>query len=250
MRASTRAYRELLDEIIRGDLPPGAVLAEVDLADRLGMSRTPVREALSRLVADGLVVAVGGRGLEVAAMDLEDVRSLYELREALESQAARLAARRARPEVFAALAEEFAAMPATLDSADTDDPDRTAYYELIARFDAAIDEAIGNDFLLSALRSARTHAARVRRAAQSNPARLIAAAGEHALIARAIASGDADLAVHATCIHLHNSLANALAAAAAVRSVAATADTPPRAGTPYAPASETVHPQAPALAAH
>jgi len=212
MRASTRAYRELLDEIVRGDLPPGTVLAELDLAERLGMSRTPVREALSRLVADGLVVAVGGRGLVVAAMDIDAVRELYELREALETQAARLAARRCQPEVFAALADEFARIPDTIDTAD---PERVSYYDLIARFDAAIDAAIDNDFLLAALRSARTHAARVRRAAKHNPARLIAAAAEHATIARAIAAHDADLAVHATCLHLHNSLENVLASAAA-----------------------------------
>ncbi len=216
MRASDRAYRLLRDEIVRWELAPGAVLAEVELADRLGMSRTPVREALARLVADGLVVAVGGRGLEVASMDLGDVTALYELRQALESQAARLAARRGDPEVFAELAAAFAAVPADLGRSDLawSDPNRDAYYALVARFDAAIDAAIANDYLVGALDGIRTHLARVRRAAQDNPARLAAAAAEHRTIAAAIAVGDGDLAAHSTHVHLHNSLENALATSA------------------------------------
>ncbi|WP_313357887.1 GntR family transcriptional regulator, partial [Microbacterium sp.] len=56
MRASDRAYQTLLDEIQSGALAPGAVLAEVEQAARLGVSRTPLREALRRLAADGLAV--------------------------------------------------------------------------------------------------------------------------------------------------------------------------------------------------
>lgn len=213
MRASDRAYRLLRDEIVRWALVPGAVLAEVELAERLGMSRTPVREALARLVADGLVVAVGGRGLEVASMELGDITALYELRQALESQAARLAARRGDPTVFADLADAFAAVPDDLGAVDTD-PDRDAYYALVARFDDAIDGAVANDYLVGALDGIRTHLARVRRAAKDNPARLAAAAAEHRTIAAAIAAGDGDLAAHATHVHLHNSLTNALATSA------------------------------------
>lgn len=213
MRASERAYSILRDEIVRWELLPGTVLAEVELAQRLEMSRTPVREALARLSADGLVVAIGGRGLEVASMDAGDIAALYELRQALESQAARLAARRGDPGVFAELADEFAAVPADLDRDDRSgsDPDRDAYYDLVERFDAEIDRAVENDYLVGALDGIRTHLARVRRAAKDNPARLLAAASEHRTIATAIAQRDGDLAAHATHVHLHNSLTNALA---------------------------------------
>jgi len=216
MRASERAYGILRDEISRWELPPGTVLAEVELAHRLDMSRTPVREALARLVADGLVVAIGGRGLEVASMDADDIAALYELRQALESQAARLAARRGDPAVFAELADHFAAVPAELDRDDLvgADPERDAYYALVERFDAEIDLAVDNDYLVGALEGIRTHLARVRRAARDNPARLLAAAAEHRTIAAAIADRDGDLAAHATHVHLHNSLTNALATSA------------------------------------
>lgn len=213
MRASEQAYRVLRDEIVHWHLPPGAALAEVDLALRLKMSRTPVREALARLVADGLAVAVGGRGLEVAPLDRAGIRRLYELRQALEVQAARLAAGRRDATVFAELAAQCRAI--SLAPAGTD-PDRVAYYDLVGRLDAAIDAAVDNDYLVAALRSARIHAARVRRAAQDNPARLTAAALEHAAIAEAVAAGDPELAEHTTYLHLHNSLHNALATAATV----------------------------------
>ncbi|WP_425956395.1 GntR family transcriptional regulator [Xylanimonas sp. McL0601] len=197
-RVGERAYRTLRDEIVRWSLPPGAPLGEIELAERLGMSRTPVREALARLLADGLVVTVGGRGLAVAPMDLERVHALYEVRQALETQAARLAARRGDPAVFAALADELSAAPT----------ERAAYYDLVARLDAAIDAATANDYLVAALGSVRTHLERIRRVAQDDPARLAAAAVEHRTIAAAIAAGDAELAAHATHVHLHHSLEN------------------------------------------
>jgi DNA-binding GntR family transcriptional regulator len=141
-------------------------------------------------------------------MDVDDMRSLYELREALESQAARLAARRGDSRIFAAIAEELADVQATI---DPDDPERHAYYAVVDRFDAAIDTAVRNDYLITALVSVRTHMARIRRAAKDNPVRLAAAAAEHRTIAAAIAAGDSDLAAHATHVHLHNSLENVLA---------------------------------------
>ncbi|KAA9148893.1 FCD domain-containing protein, partial [Microbacterium lushaniae] len=83
-------------------------------------------------------------------------------------------------------------------------------YALIARFDAAIDAAVVNDYLTSALRTVRTHLVRVRRMARDNPVRLRESAREHELIASAIAAGDGELAAHATHVHLHNALTTIL----------------------------------------
>lgn len=206
MRASDRAYAALLDQIQSGELAPGAVLAEVEQAARLGVSRTPLREALGRLAADGLVVQQSPRVTVVSDIDLDDIRALFEVRRALEETAARLAAVRADTAVFAALAVEFAGV-GELDR----DGGRDAYYALIARFDAQLDAAIGNDYLTSALRSVRTHLVRVRRLARDIPERLAASVAEHRLIAAAIADRDADLAAHATHVHLHNALTTILA---------------------------------------
>ena len=73
-----------------------------------------------------------------------------------------------------------------------------------------LDGAVANDYLTSALRTVRTHLVRVRRLARDNPDRLAASVAEHRLIASAIARRDADLAAHATHIHLHNALTSIL----------------------------------------
>jgi DNA-binding GntR family transcriptional regulator len=210
-KASDRAYTILRDEIIGWDLQPGTVVAEVEQSERLGMSRTPVREALARLAADGLVVALPGRGLVVTGISVDDIRELFELREALEVTAAKLAAKRGDEAVFRELEAEFEAVPELVAH---DDPARHAYYELVARFDAAVDQAVANPYFSVALSNVRTHLARVRRLSKDNPQRLLSAAAEHLLIVRAIASADVELAANATHVHLHNSLANVLASAA------------------------------------
>lgn len=202
MRAGERAYDTLLGEIQSGALPAGAVLGEVEQAARLGVSRTPLREALGRLVADGLVAQVSPRMTVVTEIDADDIRALFDLRRALEESAARLAAGRGDAVVFAGFADEFAA----IDPAGAPDE----YYALIARFDAAVDAAVANDYLAHALKNVRTHLVRVRRLARDKPGRLATSAGEHRLIAAAIAAGDADLAAHATHVHLHNALTGIL----------------------------------------
>src|SRR5690606_10035578 len=208
MRASDRAYRALRDDIIDWALPPGTVLGEVEQADRIGVSRTPLREALSRLVADGLVAPQAGRGLVVTDVSVDNIRELFEVRRALEEQAARLAAVRADATTFAALEAEFRAAPGLLAS---DDPARHDYYDLVARFDTAMDEAVHNTYLVAALNSLRTHLVRIRRLAKDDSARLRQAATEHLLIVQAILARDADLAAHATHVHLHNALTSVLA---------------------------------------
>jgi DNA-binding GntR family transcriptional regulator len=207
MRASDRAYNALRDEIVGWELPPGTVLAEVEQSQRLGISRTPLREALARLTADGLVAPQAGRGLVVTDVSLENIRELFEVRRALEEQAARLAAERGKTEVFEALERELLAVSDLL--AD-DDPARRAYYDLVRRFDEAIDDAVGNPYLVTALRSLRTHLVRIRRHAKDDPGRLRGAAAEHLTIVQAIVAHDAELAAHATHVHLHRALRNAL----------------------------------------
>lgn len=86
-----QAYSRLKDAITGGEYPSGAALFEIHLAEKLGMSRTPVREALQVLARDGLVEIVPNRGYFVPRLSIEDLRELYELREALEGVAARCA---------------------------------------------------------------------------------------------------------------------------------------------------------------
>lgn len=88
-------YLQLLDEIRAGTLLPGDRLRETELAERLGVSRTPVREAIRQLEADGLVAHVPRQGASLRRLDYAEVMELYEMRAVLEGTAARLAARAA-----------------------------------------------------------------------------------------------------------------------------------------------------------
>ena len=202
-RASDRAYSTLKAEILEWELPPGTVLGEVEQAARIGVSRTPLREALARLVSDGLVGPQAGRGLVVTQVSIDDVVLLYELRTALETQAARLAAARRDPAPFAELELELERITDLLAS---DDEAHHGYYDLVARFDQAIDDAVGNAYLVASLRTLRTHVARARRLARRSEARLTLAAAEHLAIVRAIIDGDGELAAYATHVHLSNAL--------------------------------------------
>jgi DNA-binding GntR family transcriptional regulator len=104
---ATGALREL---ILRGDLAAGARLGEVELADRLGVSRTPVREALTRLAAEGLVELVPNRGARVSSWTAAELRDVFDLRVTLEPGLTELAATKATPEDVAVLHELAAAM--------------------------------------------------------------------------------------------------------------------------------------------
>jgi GntR family transcriptional regulator, rspAB operon transcriptional repressor len=203
MRASDRAYFALRGEILDADLRAGTVLAEVEQSQRLGVSRTPLREALSRLAAEGLVSTHSGRGVIVTDVSAANVVELFEVRQPLEEQAARLAARRRDPRVFIELRAEFRDVEALL-------ADKRRYYDLVARLDGAIDAAVGNPFLVSALDGVRTHIARIRRLSHDDDDRLRDAAREHLYIVDAIVEGEESLAAHATQLHLHRSLRNIL----------------------------------------
>lgn len=235
-RASGSAYASLRSDIVSWAIEPGTALQEVEVAARLGMSRTPVREALARLVAEGLVRPVGGRGLVVSAVSTENVIELFELREALEQQAAALAASRRDAEVFRALQAQFRREA----EGGGEDPERRRYYDLVARFDAAVDDAVANPYLTQALANVRTHLTRVRRLAHDDAARLLDAAREHLLIVDAILLGDARLASDATRVHLHRSMRWILDNAQAAASASPTPPTAPIAPTaPKAPTDRT-----------
>ena len=209
VRAGERAYRQLRGEILDGILSPGTGLLEIEQSARIGVSRTPLRAAIARLIADGLVAGRPGRGFMVTEMSVDSIRELYEVRRALEEHAARIAADRRDPAVFAALRDQFLAAPALLAQGEAG---LHRYYDLIDEFDDAVDVAVANPFLVGALASVRTHLARIRRLARGNPERLRSAAVEHLLIIDAIIAGDTSLAAHATHVHLQQSLTNVLAA--------------------------------------
>lgn len=133
------AYRQLLEEISRGELQPGARLRETELAEHLGVSRTPVREAIRQLEADGLVAHVPRLGATIRVLDYTEVMELYEMRAVLEGTAARLAARAASDielDELIAINNELAAVP-----------DPKAAYQLNRQFHMTLLDAAKNRYL-------------------------------------------------------------------------------------------------------
>ncbi|WP_285723811.1 GntR family transcriptional regulator [Psychromicrobium xiongbiense] len=216
MRASEKAYQSLHQDIVAWRIAPGTLLAEVELSERLGVSRTPIREALARLSAEGLTTAKGGRGVVVTEVSLDAVRELYELRETLEVKAAELAAQRGDPTVFEGLAQRFRLAQKNLaqqnlaQQTSSTHASTEAYYQLSAELDAALNQHCGNARLAATLNTLRPLLARARRMAQEHPDRLAETAAEHAAIARAIAAGNPRLAAASTVVHLNNSLQHIL----------------------------------------
>lgn len=120
---SSLAVRWLRERIVTGALPPGARLSDLALSREIGISRTPVREAIRMLAADGLVDVVPHQGATVRAPSLAELDELYEIRAVLEGHAAARAASHRTPEEAAGLLEVVAAMEAILAPADGGDLD-------------------------------------------------------------------------------------------------------------------------------
>lgn len=97
------AYEQIRQAIVEGQYAPGQRLIEQRIAEELQLSRTPVREALHRLEAEGLVQSEPNRGAVVRALSVDDIADIYGLRARLEGYAAELAAQRATPEEIAAI---------------------------------------------------------------------------------------------------------------------------------------------------
>ncbi len=110
LTSAERALQVLREQILGGDLAPGARLGEVELAERLGVSRTPVREALSRLAAEGIVEIAPNRGARVATWTLAELEGVFDLRATLEPRLTAYAAAHAGPDDLAELDDLAARM--------------------------------------------------------------------------------------------------------------------------------------------
>ncbi len=115
---SDSVYDAILENILSGTLPAGTDVSEVELAEALRVSRTPVHEAVGRLLNDGLLVQDPPRRLVVARFTRDDVAEIYEMRLLLETAAARQAAGRLKPDVLAALRRDADALDRDRDAPD------------------------------------------------------------------------------------------------------------------------------------
>lgn len=149
-KAADHAYEFIRLQILDGTLHPGDRLVEADLADDLRSSRTPVREALRRLEAEGLVEVLPHRGARVAAWTEDDLREIYDLRAVLESMAGERAATHINDGDLNLLDELCNEMEACmLDSSPTS---RDRYSQLNGQYHDVIRDASGSPRLVSMLR--------------------------------------------------------------------------------------------------
>lgn len=140
----SRALIELRSLVLEGTYPAGARLPEVAVAERLGISRTPLRQAMDRLVAEGLLERGETGGCRVARFTMEDLVDAIELRGVLEGTAARLAAERGADPLLVA---EMRGVLQSLDEAVRDPLDFVAYVPLNARFHALLARLCGSELV-------------------------------------------------------------------------------------------------------
>ncbi len=192
------AYARIKDALQHAGLTPGEPLSEVGLSKLLGISRTPVREALQQLAQEGLVQVIPGRAVTVASRSVKDVLDVIHLRSLLEPELARLVAESALPKQIKLLQETIQHMETALAEADY-----SAWSKADAVFHETMHEACPNPLLgetIVLLRNRVHHLANTD--SRTNPARLAACTVEHRRVVEAVTNGDAVEAESAMRDHL------------------------------------------------
>ena len=183
------AYRALKLAIRENVFPPGHKAAEPDIAEQLGMSRTPVHEAIIRLQEEGLVQVLPRRGVLVCPISVEDMREIYDVLIAVEGMAASLLARSSReagPAAAEALEDQTAAMDSALQGSDL-----LAWAAADERFHQLMTERCGNRRLARMATTVMDQSHRARLFTLHLRPRPTASAAEHRRITDAIRSGNA-----------------------------------------------------------
>ena len=197
-RPGMSVYESVLAQIQSGEMRPGDRLTETDLAQRLQVSRTPVREAIRQLEADGLVTHVPRVGATVRTLDYSEVMELYEMRTVLEATAARMAARAASDIEISELEEINA------DLADAiGDPLRA--YELNRMLHETLAKAAKNRFLIKSMESLQKALLILGTSTLADETRAKAAVAEHDAVLKAIRARDGEAAEACMRTHLEAS---------------------------------------------
>lgn len=206
------AYDSIREKILSGEFAPGSMLSEAELATLLGISRTPVREALQRLQEDGLATILPRRGALVRILTLPEVREILLVREALEGLAARLATTHMSRAILEGLRAQWQDALDTLEASTLQALDKQG-----VQFHAVLVEASGNRTLARMLESVRGRIEGTRQIYLHSSgetalrrARLICE--EHLRVLDALQAGDADRAEIAMKEHLRQIRAETIGA--------------------------------------
>lgn len=205
LSAAQRVVRALTDDIATGVLKPGERLDEVRLAERLGVSRTPIREAFNQLIAQKILMSQSGRGVRVTELTREELSQMFEVMYEIEATCARLAAQRL---TFLARSEIEQAQKACVAAAEAGD--RIEYMRANETFHAAIYRATSNRFIeeLASEFRRRTGPFRARRLQTKED--LIASAQSHQELLKDIFSADSEAAAEGMRTHMAISLMQSL----------------------------------------
>jgi len=179
-----QAYQGLLAAIAEGRLRPGERVRETALANQLGISRTPIREALQRLARDGLVQLDARNGARIAELSLGAIQELYDLREILEGSAARLAA-------LGATANDLQRLDAILEKEAAHLGDPAALAKLNKLYHQTLCEAANNRYLMSAVATFSTTLLLLGPTTLAAHQRAGESHAEHRGVVEAVAAGDA-----------------------------------------------------------
>lgn len=195
------AVCESLREAIRsGLLPPGARLMEIQVAEELGVSRTPVREAVRKLEQEGYVIMMPRRGTYVASMSIRDVNEIFEIRTALESLSNGLAAERITAEELEKLQRLLVMIGGFMKEGNIE-----KIVETDIEFHDLLYQAARNARLVGIISNLREQLTRFRTLSMSYPGRLEATLDEHRTMVEAIANGDVRAAKRAAERHMERS---------------------------------------------
>ena len=191
-------FNTLRRAILRGELVPGQRLMEIRLADQMGVSRTPVREAIRKLELEGLVVMVPRKGAEVAHISGKNLRDVLEVRRALEELAGELACERMTAEDFKKLEQANHKFASVLDSDDI-----TVLGQADEEFHGLIYQATDNDRLVQMVNHLREQMYRYRIEHLKNKSQRTVLLQEHQDIMRALAARDVEAVRRAIRAHIN-----------------------------------------------
>ena len=198
-RSGTDIYRLLVEAIENGELSPGTRLRETELAERFGVSRTPVREGLKQLEAQGLARHEANRGMVIPTLDNDEINELYIIREVLEGTAARLAAQHAT-EVEIAILQDL------VKSDRTRQDDVQALLATNRAFHRRLTLASHNRYLIAQMAHMKQFLLLLGGTTLADPARRAAAVAEHARLVEALAARDTAKAEKLARAHIHAAL--------------------------------------------
>ena len=196
MSASERAYRHVKEQVLDGSIPGGDLISENEIAEQLGMSRTPVRAAFGQLESEGLLRLYPKRGALVVPVSAQETEAVMETRWVIE----RYAIERVVERPGDVPQQLLAAVDAQTDL------EGTAFVDADRAFHRALVAGTGNSILLTLYDSLRDRQRRMAHATVRSPGQRQRSVTEHRALAEALAAGDADRAFNVLRTHLDGAL--------------------------------------------